>query len=168
VSLILKSITVAVLLVGCIATIEPTPSPVLIEDLVTTGQNAPTTLHCSNCPAIPVERAIDGDTFDSTTDRIRLYGVDTPESGEPCYDEATERLSELAGDSVRVEAGPRQGDPYDRSLFYVYDMAGQSIDEILIREGLALAWTEDGQHKDVLIAVEEAAKDNPAECMEEE
>jgi hypothetical protein len=31
--------------------------------------------------------------------------VDTPERGEPCHDEATQKLRELAGDSVRVERG---------------------------------------------------------------
>ena len=138
-----------------------------LEGRVQTGQSGSTTLECSDCPAIPVERVIDGDTFDTTTDRIRLYGIDTPESGEPCYDEATDRLGELAGDSVRVEAGPRQGDSYGRSLFYVYSMDGESIDETLVREGLALAWTRDGQHKDVLMAAEREAKDNPAECADE-
>ena len=59
---------------------------------------------------------IDGDTFDSANGRIRIFGVDTPERGEPCYDEATQRLRELAGDSVRVEFGPREEDDYDRLL----------------------------------------------------
>ena len=116
-----------------------------------------------------MERIIDGDTFvsDESDDVIvRLYGADTPERGEPCFGEATDRLRELAGDSVRVESGPRDEDRYQRSLYYVYDMDGQSIDEILIREGLAQAWTQDGQHRDVLVAAEEAAKDNPAECVE--
>jgi hypothetical protein len=52
----------------------------------------------------------------------------------------------LAGDSVRVEFGPRQGDRYGRILYYVFTMEGESIDEMLAREGLALAWLEDGQH----------------------
>jgi endonuclease YncB( thermonuclease family) len=58
-----------------------------------------TTICCSNCPDIPVHRVIDGDTFQSANATIRLYGVDTPERGEHCYDEATGRLRELAGDS---------------------------------------------------------------------
>jgi endonuclease YncB( thermonuclease family) len=94
--------------------------------------------------------------------------VGTPESGEPCYDEATERLGELAGDSVRVEAGPRREDRYGRYLFYTYSLDGESIDEMLIREGLAQAWTGDGQHRDVLIGAEEEAEANPAECADEE
>jgi len=42
--------------------------------------------------------------------RIRLNGVDTPERGEPCFLEATERFKELAGDAVRIEHGPRLSD----------------------------------------------------------
>ena len=146
------------LLIGCTAAAEP----------MQVTSNSSTTIQCSDCPAIPVERIIDGDTFDTPTARVRLYGVGTPESGEPCYDEATERLGELAGDSVRVEAGPRREDRYGRYLFYTYSLDGESIDEMLIREGLAQAWTGDGQHRDVLIGAEEEAEANPAECADEE
>jgi micrococcal nuclease len=147
-SFILKSVAIAALLTACTATASAT------------------SFHCSNCSAISVERVIDGDTFESTDTTVRLYGADTPERGRPCFSEATDRLRELAGDSVRVEAGPRQEDRYRRSLYYVYTMDGQSIDETLIKEGLALAWTQEGQHKDVLIAAEEATRDNPPECLE--
>jgi endonuclease YncB( thermonuclease family) len=64
------------------------------------SEAAPTTLNGFGYRAAGVERVIDGDTFDSPashTDiapmgRIRLYGVDTPERGEECYEEAKERL----------------------------------------------------------------------------
>src|SRR5918996_2088479 len=112
---ILGLVAISGLLIACTAA---------LEGRAQAGQSDSTTLECSDCPIIPVERIIDGDTLDSITARIRLYGVDTPESGEPCYDEATDRLEELAGESVRVEAGPRRGDRDGRSLFYVYRMDG--------------------------------------------
>jgi len=62
-----------------------------------------TTLCCPDCEVISVTRVIDGDTFVSGGDRVRLFGMDTPEVGEPCYSEATARLRELAKDAVRVE-----------------------------------------------------------------
>ncbi|HZA24638.1 MAG TPA: thermonuclease family protein [Dehalococcoidia bacterium] len=127
--------------------------------------NCVTTICCSNCPAIPVDRIIDGDTFQSANATIRLFGVDAPEQGEPCYDEATARFRELTGDSVRVEFGPRQGDRNGRILYYVYNMDGESIDEMLVREGLALAWLEDGQHRNVLLAAESRAKENRGGCL---
>jgi len=60
--------------------------------------------------------------------------------GESCFEEATERFRELAGDQVRIEFGPRSEDRYDRALFYVYTEAGESVAEKLIREGLGKAW----------------------------
>jgi micrococcal nuclease len=123
-----------------------------------------TSLNCPGCPAIPVTEVIDGDTFGSFNKTVRLYGVDTPERGEPCYDEATYRFRELASDSVRVEPGSRRTDSYGRLLYYVYTTDGQSIDEILIQEGLAQAWPEDGQHRNVLLAVEERARENQTGC----
>ena len=35
-----------------------------------------------------------------------------------------------------------------------YTQAGDSIDEILVSEGLANAWTRDGQHRDLLVGSE--------------
>ena len=63
---------------------------------------------------IDVDWVIDGDTFQSANARIRLFGVNTPERGEPCFTEATERLRQVAGDSVRVEFGPRQRQAVER------------------------------------------------------
>ena len=48
---------------------------------------------------------------------------------------------------------------------YVYTVDGQSIDEILAREGLAEAWTRDGQHRDVLVATEKGAKKDGRGCL---
>ena len=61
-----------------------------------------TDLRCFDCNTILVIRIIDGDTFVSGTARVRLYRMDTPEIGEALADEATKRLSELAGDTVRT------------------------------------------------------------------
>jgi micrococcal nuclease len=152
---------------------SPTPSVTPFPFTIEVGPFEPTldisdcstTICCSNCPDIPVHRVIDGDTFVSSNATIRLFGVDTPERGEPCYDEATARFKELSGDSVRVEFGPRQGDQYGRILYYVYTMEGESIDEMLVREGLALAWLEDGQHRNVLIAAEGRAKEDGRGCL---
>jgi micrococcal nuclease len=83
-----------------------------------------------------------------------------------CYDEATDRLRELAGDSVRVQFGPRQGDQYGRILYYVYNLEGESIDEMLVREGLALAWERDGQHRGALLAAEAIAKEAGRGCLD--
>jgi micrococcal nuclease len=117
-----------------------------------------------DCIPTSVDRVIDGDTFQSANARVRMFGVDTPEFGKPCFAEATERFRELAGETVRVEFGPRQEDRYGRILYYVYTNEGESIDEILVREGFAKAWTRDGQHRDVLVAAGEVARREGRGC----
>ena len=140
------------------ATVQP---EVITLGIGTTDGSCGTTLCCSNCPAIPVLRVIDGDTFaTSGNQNVRLFGVDTPERGEKCYMEATSRLRELARGEVRVELGPRNRDRYGRLLYYVYTQDGDSIDEKLLREGLGEAWERDGQHRELLMAVEDGAERN--------
>ena len=138
---------------------SPAPTPLPLTATCTT------VICCSDCPSIPVDRVVDGDTFDTPEGRIRLFGADAPEGGDKCFAAAKARLSELAGDSVRVENGPRQEDQYGRMLNYVYTEDGQSIDEILTREGLALAWDRDGQHRDLLVATEEMARRSESGCL---
>ena len=130
-----------------------------------------TTLCCEDCDLIPVDRVIDGDTFVTgetgvtNGDWVRLYGMDTPERGERCFAEATDRLRLLAEHSVRVETGPRSHDRYGRLLFYVYTESGDSIDERLVREGFARAWTQDGQHRDRLVELEDEARMAGKGCL---
>ena len=116
-----------------------------------------------------VVQVIDGDTLDlliaGTKYRVRLFGVDTPERGERCYEEATERTRKLSGDLVRIEPGPRSEDRYGRLLFYLYTRSGESIDATLIQEGLATAWTRDGQHRDVLVSLEQEARRKETGCL---
>ena len=107
-----------------------------------------------------VKHVIDGDTFvlaDGTT--IRLYGVQAPEVGNACSKEATKRLEALVSGGVRLERGGRRThDRHDRVLAYAYTADGGTfIDKTLIAEGLAEAFTSDGQHDDSLVAVGEQA-----------
>lgn len=129
------------------------------------GRQCQTILCCPDCRSIRVSRVIDGDTFDSPMGRVRLFGVDTPERGQRCHAPATERLRKLAGSSVRVEPGPREADPSGRLLFYLYTRDGESIEEKLIREGLGRAWTQDGQHRDFLMGMEEQARGTARGCL---
>ena len=124
-----------------------------------------TKLRCIDCRTMPVQKIIDGDTFDTASSRVRLFGVDTPERGEACFKEAANRLRSLAGSQVRVEPGPRAQDRGGRLLFYVYTEAGNSIDEILTQEGLAVAWTSDGQHRDYLVALATEAQTKGTGCI---
>ena len=147
----LSIVLVALVLVACFET----PS---ISDYQTTIQ-------CPGCLTIQVSRVIDGDTFESPAGAVRLFGVDTPEKGNRCFRQATKALRQLAGASVRVAPGPRARDPGGRLLYYVFTGNGNSIDEILVREGLALAWTRDGQHRDALVRLERGARRSGTGCL---
>ena len=57
---------------------------------------------------------------------------------------------------MRIEFGPRSEDPYGRAQFYVYTEAAEK----LIREGLGKAWEGDGQHRELLMGVENGAARN--------
>jgi micrococcal nuclease len=124
-----------------------------------------TVIFCPDCQLVQVTGVIDGDTIDTSIGRVRFFGVDTPEIGEECFTEATEFTRLLVGDQVRLQDGPRLEDTYGRRLAYVFDSQGNSIDVQLIAGGFAVAWTRDGQHRDVLVGLEESAKSNHAGCF---
>ena len=121
--------------------------------------------------AVPVNvvRIIDGDTLVvrslATELTVRLYGVDTPERGEACFTEATERLKELAGAHVQLLPDARLADRYDRQLRYVYSASGELIDLALVAEGLGRAWTEDGGFREEIIAAEAQARGAGNGCL---
>lgn len=73
-----------------------------------TSNPAETSLSYADCLETQVIRIIDGDTLDTSTGWVRLFGVDTPERGQRCATEATEHLRELAGDVVRLENGSKK------------------------------------------------------------
>ena len=50
--------------------------------------------------------------------------------------------------------------PPSVALFYVYTEVGESVAEKLIGEGLGKACERDGQHRDLLMAVEDGSERN--------
>jgi micrococcal nuclease len=112
---------------------------------------------------------IDGDTIDVTLDgeqqRIRYYGIDTPEKGKKCYEEAKAKNSELLGATVRLQPDARDQDEYGRLLRYIFNEDGLSIDAALISEGLATAWREDGVYRPRFVVMENDARENRVGCL---
>lgn len=109
--------------------------------------------------AARVVHVVDGDTIDVEIDgkeeRVRYYGIDTPERGDACFSEATARNDELIDGNVLLLPDARDRDRYGRLLRYVFDAQGNSVDARLIAEGLAHAWREDGAYRDQLVALED-------------
>jgi micrococcal nuclease len=107
-----------------------------------------------------VVKVVDGDTIDinmnGTTERLRLIGMDTPETLDPrkpvqCFGrEASNKAKQiLAGVKVRVEADPTQSnrDKYDRLLRYVYLEDGTNYNKYMIQQGYAHEYTYEIPYK---------------------
>ena len=119
--------------------------------------------------AARVVHVVDGDTIDVEIDgkeeRVRYYGIDTPERGDECFSEATERNDELIDGNVLLLPDARDRDRDGRLLRYVFDAQGNSVDARLIAEGLAHAWREDGAYRDQLVALEEQSQAVGVGCL---
>lgn len=120
-------------------------------------------------PLVAVERVVDGDTLDvrasGVTLRVRVYGINTTERGEACFTEGTRRLEALAGREVRLVPDRRQQDGFQRELRYLFTPTGRSIDAMMVDEGLARAWRDDGTLRATLIGLEDAAKAAKRGCL---
>jgi endonuclease YncB( thermonuclease family) len=153
------------------ATPEPFGSPTPLVQTPTATATPPPFVHpnWASLEQAAVVKVIDGDTIDvlidGETQRVRYYGIDAPEQGDKCYQEATERNRELVGIIVRLEADARDRDEYGRLLRYVFTDGGVSIDAALVSEGLAKAWTEDGRYVNRLTTYEIHAQQNGIGCL---
>ena len=93
---------------------------------------------------------IDGDTLEMHGQRIRLHGIDAPESGQSCADKngttyrcgqisANQMASYVRGYTVNCNATDR--DRYGR-LVAACSVNGEDINKRLVREGWALAYRQ--------------------------
>ena len=116
-----------------------------------------------------VLRVIDGDTIDvllnGEVERVRFYGVDTPERNQPCYDEATQRNRELAGKEVFLMADARERDQHGRLLRYAFTSDGVLVDAFLVAEGYGIAWRDDGAYRDALVELEAETRQLDIGCL---
>lgn len=107
-----------------------------------------------------IVKVVDGDTIDVTingqTERVRLIGMDTPETVDPrkpvqCFGiEASNKAKEiLTGQKVYLEADETQGerDKYDRLLRYVFLEDGTNFNEMMISKGYAHEYTYNFPYK---------------------
>lgn len=119
-------------------------------------------LPAANLPAIPsappgsfkVVSFADGDTIsvamNGQTERVRLIGVDTPETAKngvagQCYAQAAAAFTRdqiKADGSIRLQADPigDNRDRYGRLLRYVYLPDGSQLNRRLIEEGYGFAY----------------------------
>ena len=123
-----------------------------------------------------VDRVVDGDTLivyiDGVRTRVRLIGINTPESVAPEEERNTEEgiiasdyvktLMDEAGYEVWLEYDNELYDQYDRTLAYVYiDYDGEVVmlERILLEEGLAetVRYGTNDRYYDEFCELEEAS-----------
>jgi len=116
---------------------------------------------------VVVERVIDGDTVVAQDlGKIRLLGLDTPEVSsrtarlDPYGPEATRFTRRiLLNQRVRLEWNERRKDDYGRWLAYLFLENGAFFNEMLVREGLAVATpSRDDRYASRLLAAEDTAR----------
>jgi micrococcal nuclease len=118
-----------------------------------------------------VTRVVDGDTIvvmlNGAKTKVRLQGVNTPEKdgpytkAQPMNQTATRRTKELAENKTVTLVSDRKGetDKYGRLLAYVILPDGRALNEILIKEGLAVVYRRfEYSEKQRYIAMEAQAK----------
>lgn len=105
--------------------------------------------------AATIERIVDGDTIDATVDcgfriyhkaRFRMYGIDTPERGQPGWAEATAYLTSLIPvgaqvtlRSYRPELHPK-ADSFGRWLVEIF-LEETNVNEAMLVSGHAVAYS---------------------------
>lgn len=112
-----------------------------------------------------VPSVVDGDTLDIRGTRIRLHGIDAPESAQTCRDssgaeyrcgqQTALRLSDFINRRP-VSCQHRDTDRYGR-IVAVCKVGGADLNEWLVREGLAIAYR---QYSSDYVAAEQEAKAN--------
>lgn len=147
---------------------------VLLIVLPLAGCGATAAAPGANTSDARVVRVVDGDTIVAAIDggapdeRVRLIGVDTPETVKPgspvgCYGKAasafTHRL--LDGERVRLEQDVEPRDRYGRLLAYVVRARdGLDVNAELVRRGFAQVLTipPNVRHADRFLALQQAAR----------
>lgn len=141
----------------------------------TNKQPAPVEVLGTKSPGFyEVTQVADGDTIviqmDGKEERIRMIGVDTPETKDPrkpvqCFGQAASDFTKqlIGTEPVRLEADSLSSnrDRYNRLLRYVYLADGRMVQAEVIKQGYGFAYTSFPFTKmDEFRAYEHDARDN--------
>ncbi len=146
---------------------------ILILSLLLAACAGESTQEKSIYPEYDVVRVVDGDTlvinYEGTDEKVRLIGVDTPESVHPDKekntafgDEVSEyATSQLSGKSVGIEFDVSERDQYGRLLAYVY-LGDKMFNKTLLELGYASVATfpPNVKYVDEFTEVQKTAREN--------
>ncbi|MEE1132599.1 MAG: thermonuclease family protein [Caryophanon sp.] len=140
---------VVLLLAGCAGETTSPDTSVNVQSLVATTETSATKHDVSKFEKYKLQEVIDGDTiriqYEGASEKVRFLLVDTPETkhetlGEqPFGPEAKQFMKELlkGEDYVYIEFDVSYRDKYKRLLGYMYTEEGISLQEELLKNGLA-------------------------------
>lgn len=161
------AVLVAVAVTGCVEGPQPAPDP---TSAAPSGTPSTSTTATDRTPGgmdtegVEVVEVVDGDTLqvrvDGTVERVRLIGINTPETGECFADEARDALADLvANRQVHLEQDTSERDQYGRLLAYV-SADGEHVNAALVRGGFAIArpYPPDTARADELASAQTAAQ----------
>lgn len=116
-----------------------------------------------------VVRVVDGDTIEiATGEKIRLIGVDTPESVHPSKpveaygkEAAAFTRSHLEGKNVWLEYDVERTDKYGRLLAYVWLADSTMFNATLVKEGYAqvYTWPPNVKYVDLFVQLQQEARE---------
>ena len=122
---------------------------------------------------VTITRVIDGDTVDVITQagflkrsqklRLRLYGIDAPESKQKGGAEATKHLRKIIGSGKNILMETTGTDQYGRSIALIYNSkAGRanSFNHTMVRDGQARSYMATGADRSSFSQAEQTAKAN--------
>ncbi len=118
-----------------------------------------------------VTSVIDGDTIKiSTGETVRIIGINSPESGEACFEESKEFLEDIfvdLGSLVQMEKDQTNKDTYGRLLRYVYVSGDMDVGAGMIITGNAYAYPygADTKNANSYDGFEEDAKEDKIGCL---
>jgi len=109
-------------------------------------------------------RVIDGDTIELSSEKMRLFGIDAPEKGQPCkrnssnYDcgAASKEHLEFLLTGANVECTKKKRDKWGRYIA-LCSADGEDISQLMVRHGWAIAYRE---YSTAYVEDEEFAKSN--------
>ena len=158
----------SIILALCLIVSLASPSSVLTDFSV---HASPTVAYAASSNTVKVDRVVDGDTFvcyiSGEKTRVRLIGVDTPESVHPDATKNTKwgrkvskwAKKKLTGKTVTLKYDKDRYDQYGRTLAYVY-LGKTMFNKTLLKKGYARAvyYSPNGKYRKVFNKLQAKAK----------